>query len=97
MISENEAYAMVKRYIEEQCGSVPGGVAIMEDRTIRKSYGWIFFYNSRRYLETGSPLEALAGNGPIVVERADGSLHQLGSAQQPDASIAEFERAHGLK
>jgi hypothetical protein len=55
------------------------------------------FYNSKSYLETGSPLEALSGNGPIVVERVDGNLHQLGSAQQPDASIAEFERAHGLK
>ena len=41
MISESEAYVMVKRYIDEQCRSVPGGVAIMEDRTIRKPYGWI--------------------------------------------------------
>jgi hypothetical protein len=96
MISESEAYAIVKRFIDDQCGSVPDGVAIMEDRTIRKPYGWIFFYNSKRYMETGSPLDALGGNGPIVVERTDGTLHQLGSAQQPDASIAEFERAHVL-
>ena len=62
---------------------------------IRKPYGWIFFYNSRRYLETRSPLLALAGNGPVVVER-HGQLHQLGSAHAPDVTIAEFERTHGL-
>lgn len=97
MISESEALALVKQYIEQQCSAVPGGVAIMEERTIRKSYGWIFFYNSNRYLETRSPLEALGGNGPIVVERVGGRLHQLGSALSPDASIAEFERARGLQ
>lgn len=96
MIMESEACAMVQRYIDEQCGSVPGGVAIIESRTLQKPYGWVFFYNSRRFLETGNPLEALGGNGPIVVERAEGRLHQLGSALPPDASIAEFERSHGL-
>ena len=97
MISESEAHAIVKQYIDDQCRDVPGGVAIIEKRTIQKPYGWIFFYNSNRYLETLSPLEALGGNGPIVVKRADGNLHQLGSGVPPDVSIAEFERAHGLK
>jgi hypothetical protein len=97
MLSEKEAIELATRYIERQCRGVRGGVAIMEDRTIRKSYGWIFFYNSNVYLETRNPLEALGGNGPIVVMQADGHIHPLGSALAPAASIAEFELVHGLK
>jgi hypothetical protein len=33
-------------------------------------HGWIFFYNSRRFLETGALADMLAGNGPIVVDFA---------------------------
>ncbi len=97
MVSEHEALELVRHYIEAQCQGVPGGVAVMPEKTIRKPYGWVFFYNSTRYLETRSPLEALGGNGPIVVEQAKGQLHQLGSALAPAESIAEFERAHGLR
>jgi hypothetical protein len=47
---------------------------IIEDATVEKEYGWIFFYNSRKHLETGDILYALAGNGPLVVKSADGSI-----------------------
>jgi hypothetical protein len=35
----------------------------MLEETSDKSYGWIFFYNSKRYLKKGNPLEALGGTG----------------------------------
>jgi hypothetical protein len=96
MISKEEALEIAERFVTEQCRSVTGGCAIMLEQTIDKSYGWIFFYNSKCYLKTGNPLEALGGNGPLVVERADGRVHALGSGQDPDDAIAEFERVHGL-
>jgi hypothetical protein len=37
--------------------------------------GWIFSYNSRAYVEDGNPSARLAGNYPIFVSRADGSIH----------------------
>jgi hypothetical protein len=96
MISKEEALEIAKRFVTEQCRSVTGGCAIMLEQTIDKSYGWIFLFNSKRYLETGDPLEALGGNGPLVVERTDGRVHALGSGQAPDDTIAEFERVHDL-
>lgn len=95
MITETQALEIAKRFIESTC-EVDGGVAIIEDQTVRKPYGWIFVYNSRRFLETHSPLDALGGNGPVVVERATGRVHQLSSAFVPAVAIAAFERAHGL-
>jgi len=92
MISEAEALQIAEQYLSQRSHSVDGGVAIIKDKTIQKPYGWIFFYNSRRYLETGSPLEALGGNGPVVVESASGRVHALSSAHSTAAAIAEFER-----
>lgn len=43
----------------------------MEELTITKAYGWIFF-NTRRFVETGDFLYGLGGNGPAVVEQMTG-------------------------
>jgi hypothetical protein len=75
---------------------VPGDeLVILDSETIAKSYGWIFFYQSRRYLEHGEETDILAGNGPFVV-REDGSCIQLGSAYPVEETIEQFERQEGL-
>jgi Immunity protein 35 len=69
-------------------------IVVMDDATEEKTYGWVFHYTSRRYLETRNPLHGLAGGGPIVVEHS-GRVTRLGSRQSPDRAIAEFERGRG--
>jgi hypothetical protein len=32
--------------------------------------GWLFYYNSKAFIETGNFRDALAGNGPIFVDRS---------------------------
>ncbi|MFH8473714.1 YrhB domain-containing protein [Streptomyces sp. NPDC018000] len=39
---------------------------------------WIVYYQTAEYLRTGDPGQLLAGNGPYLVDRLDGSLHQIG-------------------
>ncbi|WP_426402814.1 YrhB domain-containing protein [Streptomyces sp. R-07] len=39
---------------------------------------WIVSWTSEEYLRTRNPDFALAGNGPYLVDRVDGSLHQIG-------------------
>ena len=95
MISETEAAEIARSYVEEMGHSVYGGVAIID--VLTKPYGWIFFYNSKRYIETKDPLDALGGNGPFVVLRADGAIYQLGSAREPEVYIYEFELKFGLR
>ena len=96
MISQTEARAIAERFLLEHGENVTGGVAIIEQKTLDRPYGWIFFYNSKQYLENGNPLEALGGNGPLVVARSDGRVTALSGAAEPTASIAEFERLHEL-
>ncbi|WP_331738650.1 YrhB domain-containing protein [Streptomyces sp. NBC_01276] len=39
---------------------------------------WIVSWTSEEYLRTRNPDFMLAGNGPYLVDRLDGSLHQIG-------------------
>jgi len=72
-----------------------GAFAFLDEHALRKPYGWVLVYESRRYVETGDVLEAFGGNGPVVV-MDDGSVHMLGSALAVEDSVAAFERARGM-
>jgi hypothetical protein len=71
-------------------------LVLLEGETIEKPYGWVFFCQSRTYVETGLRSWILAGNGPVVVLHRDGSIHMLGSARPPEEEIQDFERNHRL-
>jgi hypothetical protein len=64
--------------------------ALCEDDTQEKPYGWIFGWTSKRYLETRRLEDAVAGNGPFLVERDGGRVVQFGSGA-PAAEIADYE------
>lgn len=66
-------------------------IVIVDSLTVEKPYGWIFFYNTKEYLETGDFLYALLGNGPLVIERKTGKIVALPSASSPEESIQQYE------
>lgn len=43
---------------------------------------WVAGYNTRAYLETGSVIHALAGGGPIIINRRTGHA-RLGTSALP--------------
>ena len=96
VISRQDAEVLILRYLDTIENAVPGGIALMTDRTIEKPYGWVFFYNSRRFLESRRPLEALLGNSPILVTAADGELIFLGTALSVSESLALLEAERGF-
>ncbi|MBN9694108.1 MAG: hypothetical protein J0M24_28035 [Verrucomicrobia bacterium] len=55
-------------------------------------FGWVFSYNTEQYVATGDRSYALAGNAPIIVDRADGQLYGTGTAYPLDHFIAEYRR-----
>ena len=93
MIDKSTAYVLAKKFLEtaEYRMGNEDSYMIVEQATIEKDYGWIFFYTSRKYIETGDEHYALYGNGPIVVEKSDGSTHQLGSAGGSKKQIEMYE------
>jgi Immunity protein 35 len=66
-------------------------LTIIPEETLEKDYGWVFFYNSSRYLRTGKFSDRVVGNGPIVFEKESGSIHMLGSHRDPKDLIRDYE------
>ncbi len=68
---------------------------VIEDQYTREEdFGWVFFYQSREYVETQVFSARLAGNGPIIITREDGSIHRFGSAHRPEQYISEFRERY---
>lgn len=64
---------------------------ILAEKTIEKSWGWIFFYQSKAYVETGNFSEMLAGNAPIFVNRNTGQLTLSGTVHDINYYVKEYE------
>jgi hypothetical protein len=66
-------------------------LAILDEFTIEWPPGWVFFYDVDR---TGGQYVdmQLAGNGPLIVSRLDGSVHDCGSAQAVEFYMENFEK-----
>jgi hypothetical protein len=59
--------------------------------TIERPFGWVFFYNSRAYLEGGELSSALAGNAPYIVNRHTGEVTTTGTAFPVEHYVDEYE------
>ena len=64
---------------------------IYDEHTIERKWGWVFFYGSRRFRETGETRYAVAGNAPFIVRRSDGALFVTGTAMPIADYILQFE------
>lgn len=92
-------FAQARALIEEKLAEMPlldgDSAVILDDLTIEKPFGWVFFYNSRCYLQTGDCDFALFGNAPFIVNRYDGIVTATGTAHPVEHYISEYEARHG--
>jgi hypothetical protein len=54
--------------------------AIADEHTADHVWCWVFFWTSRRFLETGDLGDAAVGNAPVAVEKETGLVHVTGTA-----------------
>lgn len=66
------------------CGKefAPTGVTpvIVDELTLEIDIGWVFYYDSKDYLESGDFSDRLADNAPLVVSKRDGHVYVTGTA-----------------
>src|SRR5437879_2219761 len=94
-MDQNTAKLAVLKHLNTRYPMPDDELVILEERTRSTSYGWVFFFNSRRYVETRNVLHALGGNGPVVFERETGAIVELPSHSPPDEVIRQYEAARG--
>lgn len=86
ILSQEQALALAKAHVDEIADSVGDKFDVAVEKIIESDFGWIFFYNSKEFIETGNPISSLVGNGPIFVKH-DGTVHDLPSATGWEVAI----------
>ena len=91
-MTHEDARKKVEIYLQILSEGENYALAIIEDATIEKDFGWVFFYNSKKYLETKNFSDVIVGNAPILVSKKDGELYETGTAYPIEHYIANFEK-----
>jgi hypothetical protein len=68
-------------------------LAVMWGSTVETKSGWVYFYNSKVYVDTNNDDFALLGNGPVVVF-LDGSSESYDSTCDIDALIESLGKGN---
>jgi Immunity protein 35 len=63
-------------------------------RVDEHDFGWVYFYDGSRHVETGNVSDALVGNAPLIVDRVDGKLYLTGTAHPIEHYLDEYRRGH---
>jgi Immunity protein 35 len=81
MITREEALIRAEQLLDAEVRPwMDDEVVIDTSATLRAGTSWVFFYNSRIFLETRSMSYALVGNGPVIVSGEDGTTKLARSA-----------------
>src|SRR5712692_1180376 len=94
MISRSAARDIAKAYIANLSNSMRLELALWEKETIEKPFGWVFFYDSKSFVEFGDDSDPLAGNAPIIVDRRTGSIYETGTSKPIEYYIENYEKYH---
>ncbi len=94
MITKDQAAKLVENEVCKTAECLPEDdeIVLIPEATIEKSWGWVFFYTSKKWLETQDISYALVGNAPFIVERSSGKLIQIGTAHGIEYYIENYER-----
>jgi len=91
MLTEMEILEIANKYIELVEKESKMETIILYEETIKKPYGNIYFYTSKKLYETGDDRYAVAGNAPFLVEKETGNIIVFGTARTEDYYIKEYE------
>jgi hypothetical protein len=87
MLTKAEALELLLREIPADCD-------VMEEATIERPYGWLFFFQGKRFIETRDPRDGLAGSGGILVESDGGRCVKFGSRYRTDINLKIYEAGY---
>jgi hypothetical protein len=99
----NQATSMVKDYLSKSetemnnhGSALPNyenpniKLAILDDSTEEHEFGWVFFYNSVKFIESGNFRDALGGNAPLIIDRTLGELIETGTARETEYYVRNY-------
>ena len=94
MLDRAAAKALVSKQLMERSPADDLWV-VVDENTIERPFGWVFFYNSEKFLASGETMYRLAGNGPVIVNKRTGAIEFFGSLQTVEVVVANYESRLG--
>lgn len=91
MLTEKKILEIAEKFIKNIEKETGIETVLIKQETIRKTYGNIYFYTSKKYYETRDDKYAVAGGGPFLVEKETGKVIQFGSSQTEEYYIKRYE------
>jgi len=86
MFTYKQALTLAETWVRIRFGDA---VQIVHDKVMKKPYGWIFFYQTSKFLESGDHRDALVGNAPIIIDRINFEIKTI--AWPLEKGLAEYE------
>jgi len=92
MLTEQEVIEIAKNYVKERKEKSGLDLVILDNEAIKKPYGIIFFYNTKKYNDTRNDDDnTLLGNAPFLVENKTGNILVFGTSRSDEYYIQEYE------
>lgn len=90
MIKYTDALQIAKNYVASL--NIEGVTPVIIEQEIKEHYfGWVFFYQSKEYLDTKNVSDMLGGNVPIIVNKYSGAITVTGTAYPIETYIEEYK------
>lgn len=97
MITIDEAKKQVKQILislnQQDCFNEDGDEVVIS-KIIEYDFGWIFFYASKHFLNTGDSNYLIGGTGPFIINRYNGKLFWLDSINPYQYYVEYFQKAY---
>ena len=91
-MDKQEALVLANAYIKEKQKNMSYELQIREDITREEDFGWIFFYNTKKYIETRDNNYLLVGNSPIIINRKTGQIEVTGTGNRIEHYIDLYKK-----
>jgi len=93
MITFEQANQLALEYIKPSAEYIKKTLPdddIVVEHSIEFPDCWLFFLNSKKYLETHNIIHRLLGGGPVIVGKENGDVYQGGSGGTVEMWLSEF-------
>ena len=96
MLNLEQAQAVAENHLQTLSARSGHDLVLHGEYTREEDFGWVFFFNTRAYVETGDINDALGGNGPLLVDAKSGKLLEAGTAHPTEHYVAVYKRDGNL-
>lgn len=92
MLTEQQVIEIAEKYVKKRSAKSKYDLVILDNEAIKKPYGIIFFYNTKKYNDTRNDDDnTLLGNAPFLVENKTGKIVVFGTSKSEEYYIQEYE------